>query len=454
MRIWIDATMPAAAERFFNVTLLEHLLRTVRSAEERTAGLKAAFKQLEALPEAARVLRREIRERSHPSSLRVELAEGSTLDRELPAELAARAIWSRSNASPGARLRDVLAGARGEPVIALAADTVVDPRVLDRLAWSETPAAFIAPQAQRGVALRLDADLSDACWEAIGAGGLDAIVREAVARGEVQPMPESAFARWIANLRRDLAPYAYRVSDRASCATAEDAVFWSNYKGSTDFLTRYVFPPFVRWALGPLTRHRVHPNAVTLVSIALALGAIPVFASGHWWIGLAMAFAMAALDSVDGKLARITFTSSPKGDVLDHGLDLVHPPFWYMAWGYGAAGGVASDPVFLATCAMLGIYILDRMIEKLFSAATGHPIAACEPIDVRMRTFISRRNVNLVLFTLGVVAGAPRAALWVILGWQIASALFHVVRLAQCWSAGGKRDAARGAEPETLTLEA
>jgi phosphatidylglycerophosphate synthase len=40
---------------------------------------------------------------------------------------------------------------------------------------------------------------------------------------------------------------------------------------------------------------------------------------------------MSVLDSVDGKLARLTFESTPQGDVLDHGMDIVHPPFWYWA---------------------------------------------------------------------------------------------------------------------------
>ena len=52
-----------------------------------------------------------------------------------------------------------------------------------------------------------------------------------------------------------------------------------------------------------------------------------------------MAYGMSVLDSVDGKLARLTFTDSRIGNRLDHGLDMVHPPFWYLAWAYGIGGG-------------------------------------------------------------------------------------------------------------------
>ncbi|MDF0678127.1 MAG: CDP-alcohol phosphatidyltransferase family protein [Nitrosomonas sp.] len=54
-----------------------------------------------------------------------------------------------------------------------------------------------------------------------------------------------------------------------------------------------------------------------------------------WYPGLIMAWLTKLLDTVDGKLARVTLTSSKLGDVLDHGLDIIHPPLWYLAWGVG-----------------------------------------------------------------------------------------------------------------------
>ena len=53
---------------------------------------------------------------------------------------------------------------------------------------------------------------------------------------------------------------------------------------------------------------------------------------------------MTFLDTVDGKLARVTVTSSRVGHVLDHGVDLIHPPLWYIAWGLGLATFAPGDP--------------------------------------------------------------------------------------------------------------
>jgi hypothetical protein len=94
-----------------------------------------------------------------------------------------------------------------------------------------------------------------------------------------------------------------RIRDAAGLATAWRFLFESNYKGSTDFMTKYVYPPLVWRLVRQLARWRVHPNWVTGVSIAATFAAVPLFAGGHWVLGLALAYAMSLLDSVDGKLA-------------------------------------------------------------------------------------------------------------------------------------------------------
>src|SRR3546814_21049992 len=76
---------------------------------------------------------------------------------------------------------------------------------------------------------------------------------------------------------------------------------------------------------------------------------------------------MSVLDSVDGKLARLTFTDSRLGNVLDHGLDIVHPPLWYFAWAWGLAGGDLAAPVFAASLWMTGFYVADRLVRAVYS---------------------------------------------------------------------------------------
>src|SRR3546814_7789579 len=72
------------------------------------------------------------------------------------------------------------------------------------------------------------------------------------------------------------------------------------------------------------------------------------------------------LETVDGKLARCTITSSWWGNVFDHGIDLVHPPFWWWAWGMGLIPyGLPLEPaIFWGVMAVIvGGYVVQRLIE-------------------------------------------------------------------------------------------
>ena len=133
----------------------------------------------------------------------------------------------------------------------------------------------------------------------------------------------------------------------------------------------------------PLARWRVHPNWVTAVSIAATFAAVPLFAAGHWLLGLTLAYGMSLLDSVDGKLARLTFTSSRLGGVLDHGLDMVHPPLWYLAWAWALGGGQVGSLPFRLALLMTGVYVVDRVIAAVFRARTEVSIHDCTPLDAQ-----------------------------------------------------------------------
>src|SRR3546814_14208451 len=84
---------------------------------------------------------------------------------------------------------------------------------------------------------------------------------------------------------------------------------------------------------------------VTLASLLLVGAAFYWFAAGQYAIGLVAAWLMTFLDTVDGKLERVTVTHTKFGNVFDHGIDLVPPPFWYWAWmiGLQATGKIGNS---------------------------------------------------------------------------------------------------------------
>ena len=149
-------------------------------------------------------------------------------------------------------------------------------------------------------------------------------------------------------------------------------------------------------------RFALSPNMVTWASLFFVLLALWAFWQGHYLSGLAAGWLMTFLDTVDGKLARITLTASKFGNALDHGIDLVHPPFWYVAWCLGLAAtplALSNELFYGALAVILGGYLVQRVMEGLSILLFKIEIHVWRPIDTLFRQVTARRNPNLVLLT-------------------------------------------------------
>lgn len=218
----------------------------------------------------------------------------------------------------------------------------------------------------------------------------------------------------------------------------EWALFRAAYKGVTDWVTRNVWPRPAFHVVRACAEVGITPNLITALSYGLVVGAFWAFLQGQFAAGLAMGWLMTFLDTVDGKLARVTLQSSRFGHVLDHGLDLVHPPFWWWAFGGGlVAAGATGLPVQEAAWICVGGYVVGRVLEGVFLAGFGFELHSYRKTDSVFRQFTARRNPNLVLLTVGVLAGRPELGLLATAGWTVASNLFHAVRIVQAtWRRG------------------
>ena len=237
-----------------------------------------------------------------------------------------------------------------------------------------------------------------------------------------------------AELRKRERPFVMAL-DGADPEPVERAAYDAAYKGVTDVLTLYLWrrPAFylTRWA----AQAGLTPNAVTLIGAVLCLLAFWLFWNGHYWWGVLAGFVFMVLDTVDGKLARCTGSSSRWGNVFDHGIDLIHPPFWWWAWEHGlAAYGRPLEPVYatMVLWAIVGGYIAQRAIEGIFMRRFGGMhIHVWRPIDSKFRLITARRNPNMVILVVALLFGRPDVGLELVAWWTIASLIFHAVRLAQ-----------------------
>ena len=223
--------------------------------------------------------------------------------------------------------------------------------------------------------------------------------------------------------------------DEISPAVAHRRLFDTVYKGVTDLVTKWAWPEPAYHLTRVLASARVPPNAVTLLGIACMLLAAFLFARGEIGWGLGAAWLMTFLDTVDGKLARVTVQSSSFGNKLDHGTDILHPPLWWICLGYGVVlreGNTAL--VQLGVVAILASYVAGRVVEELFKRALGFNQFIWEPFDAAFRLVIARRNTILLIVTVGLLAGMLLESFLLAAGWSVASALIQAVRLLQGWN--------------------
>ena len=234
-------------------------------------------------------------------------------------------------------------------------------------------------------------------------------------------------------LRKREKPFAELLTPEAVPAI-ERASYVGAYKGVTDLLTKYLWP---EWALAitrVCARAGITPNQVTAMGSVLCIVATIAFWYGWFWTGLATGLVFMVLDTVDGKLARCTITASKIGNAWDHGVDLVHPPFWWWAWAAGCApyGRPLDDATFWAVIGtMLFGYVAQRLIEGAFIVRFGMHIHVWERFDSWFRLITARRNPNMVILFAGLVVTRPDWGIIGVAAWTAISLVVHLVRLFQ-----------------------
>lgn len=225
----------------------------------------------------------------------------------------------------------------------------------------------------------------------------------------------------------------------------EQIAFSGAYKGITDLVTKWVWPTPAQWMTRFCIRMGFTPNHVTTLSLVLAIAAGVLFAHGEFGWGLLAGWIMTFLDTVDGKLARVTITYSRFGRYFDHIIDLIHPPFWYLAWGFGVALNpdvAANLPLSLPLLywIIFAGYIGGRLCESAFQLwIASFKIFIWRPFDSYNRLITARRNPNLILLTAGLACGRPDLGLLAVAGWTALSTAILLLRLLQAAAAKASR---------------
>ncbi len=318
--------------------------------------------------------------------------------------------------------------AADDTVVIFRGDYLYDDRLVSHLAATANLLLQLDAPPHPAVAAHVPAALAA---EALAL--VDGAAADATLPGVERSTPNTITLAFQKKLRKSEPPFVLPITAQGSRALEQRLFDWS-YKGVTDLVTKWAWPVPARRVVALAVRWRLTPNQVTLVGLVLVCIAGACFSAGLYGVGLAAGWLMTFLDTVDGKLARVTLTSSRFGHYFDHLIDLIHPPLWYLLWGLGlSAAQVEGLGLELATCFRLIFagYVAGRLVEGSFQLLLGRFSIFCwRPVDSWFRLITARRNPCLILLTASVLAGRPELGLLAVTGWTVASTLFLLGRLA------------------------
>jgi phosphatidylglycerophosphate synthase len=316
----------------------------------------------------------------------------------------------------------------GDSVLIIRGDYLFDGRVLHDLATSLNIILEVSEgTSRRMVAAHVPANLArGTCAILNGEESVDAFPSIRVER------LEDRLSSFHKSLLKSALPFVESIRIETQRAL-EKRLFSHSYKGVTDLVTKWFWPVPAQWATRLCVAAGLRPNHVTSISVILVCMAGVLFMNGLYGWGLLAAWIMTFLDTVDGKLARVTVTSTRFGHFFDHIIDLVHPPFWYLLWGRGLELSHPGIPFLTLDLAMWVIfvgYIVGRLVEGTFEYWLGQYSIFCwRPFDSYFRLVTARRNPNLILLTASLAINSPEFGLLAVTVWTAISTLLLLIRL-------------------------
>lgn len=251
--------------------------------------------------------------------------------------------------------------------------------------------------------------------------------------GHTARAPQDLDLSFWKDLRKRETPYSLVVTPDTERETAW-RVFLGTCAGTTDLVSKQVWPHLAFQFTKLLAGLRVPPNMVTAVSAAAAIAVCFLFLHGLLGWGLLAAWLVSFLDMVDGKLARSTLASSSGGRRFDHGLDLVFPPLWYVAWALGLAaeGRPLSHPLVWWVVAMAaGGHAVLWLLQAASVRWLGVDIHIWRRFDTFFRQISAGRNLSLLLLSFAWLVFRPDFGLIAVAVWTAISIAVLAVQLVQ-----------------------
>ena len=314
------------------------------------------------------------------------------------------------NAS-GGKFWEILREARGKlagEFIAVAADFLIDPRVF---AWLSMQNEDVMLTSCGGGTAEPAARLARKTLDAA------APQSAALKRVAVSSLP----SYWEA-MHGDVPLHLYQVTDDTSAEVGWKILLDHVQKRTLELPAQYFDPTFENLLLRRLAGTSVTANLVTLATGLLGFVVAALYYSGWLRVGVLLAIFVEVLDGVDGKLARITWTTSRAGE-YEHILDFFYENSWYLALGLHLRHG--SPYALKAALLMMLFDLADNVAYSLMDVRLGPKLDNASPFLARFRLIAGRRNIYNWLFLVGFFLGFPNYAFFLAVVWAGITAAIH-----------------------------
>lgn len=392
MQIIIDARSPQAFEKIFSLTLVERILRQLSVLEIKNATV--------ILPLGRR-----------PEDL---------MNKEFQRKFDLKPDWFFSSETLSIILRKVTLPA--DSVIILEGDGIYDDRIFRHLLNSES-SLWIIDEKNTNAPTAIKLSSSD--MRLFIQDGLE--LKDFISSNPVNYLSTKSMQAYIRFLRKHIEPVLLRLNSRNAIRRIENELYEKTFKGGMEVIAVYGYRIPVRELTRFFSGTIITPNMVTAVATICKIGAIPFFFFGYLFTGLLLAFAFIILDSLDGKLARMTFRFSDTADKVDHMTSMPARVGWNfgMCWHF-SNGDLTSAPG-VAGLILTALPFLDDINWTIIKYKFHRSLFDLTPFDATVHLFNVKRN-DTALMIIGTFAGVQLLAFYTITAWTILAWIWHSFR--------------------------
>lgn len=310
----------------------------------------------------------------------------------------------------------------GERFIVISGDLLIDQRLIEWLTAQTTEVALSAREGERpemAAALRA---------QSLEAPTFETALINVVAADSLPTYWES--------MHGDVPMHLRRINTAGDAEQAWDVLLDYIQRRTLELPARYFDPLFENIIVRRLAGTAITANQVTLVTTLLGFAVAALYFTGWLRLGVLLAIFVEVLDGVDGKLARITRTTSKAGE-YEHILDFFYENSWWLALGWFLSTH-GSRFAWTAALLMLAFDLADNIVYSIADVKWSRSVDNATPFLSRFRLIAGRRNIYSWILLPGIFLGASAFAFYFAVAWACVTASVHVawaIMEALSWSA-------------------